>query len=1049
MVASAAVAITLKKGNKKRKIDATRVIFSAYQCFRFDGCYEETVCLKALALHLLQQSGLAIWGAGSLSTALFEINPALASHIEAVIADAEASLAVSGISVIKPGDLQDYSNIRTVFLAETRAFSRMQMRASLPDSVEIIDPDVLTTIAPNGIPSWAWTPIVNNIYPIDIPEIHFEGDQDMILIDCPARNLSLMPNGLGYVHNVLKKTPIKFQTFDLDIVTYHRFHMHRLFDEGGIITLPSGRQFPTDPWQAEHYDWWQDGEVTAYFSPIIEEASMAVIKAHPKMLGLSIHQCNESYSRELVKRVKKVLPDITIIVGGFSCYNPELGIPEVFPEADYMCIGECELTVAPLVESLANGEQPKNMPGILSRYDDPDWVYIPGPMPHNLDQIDFPKYEWFDIDIYRNYNGYQLTPIIASRGCRWSRCTFCAERFFWRIRSAKNFVDELEWFVDQGCTVYMFNESDLNGMPERVLEICDEIIRQDLHVKLTGQLRIHKKSNRDFFQKLSKAGFVALRFGIDAFSKNTLRLQKKGYTVDIVRQNMKDCWEAGIFTEVNWVIGVPGETEEDVEEGIALMLEIRDYIGRLANINPLILVNGGVYWLSPEDYKIKFLEPKEELYEKYPRAIPADKWYSEEPYIDAQVRKNMFEHIVISLHDAEFPVGEWAQRIIDDVKSGRDKARTGESGGSDASGTYAEALPSMIRSVSSYNIFHYKEDYYALPNALGNVDFSREDIGKINGVISAGAEDDLIAKIEEAEQWADTRGQYDTQRTQRKSGTYMRAGSFLGEKYPENVPIKPSIIQYRANYFAVENEAVASAFEQGGVKNYLSGKAIDKATAAPTFSNTTRLRRMANKLPPSIRRSLVRGRNVAKQAEVSIRRLATNQATPENEVVSWGDFQIIHVVSKEAAPQEQGVFGNYNLIEFDGMYYAIPFGCPVDWQGDNISTIPGVLTGNRPKGIIERIRVNMDMKAPTHNESVDHVDSAEVATSVPRLISSMNGYNLIAFEGWFYGISQSLGNIDLTEVDVMEMDGVIRDVSQDVVEGEILELTDEKKSATA
>ena len=616
------------------------------------------------------------------------------------------------------------------------------------------------------------------------------------------------------------------------------------------------------------------------------------------------------------------------------------------------------------------------MPGILSRYDDSDWSYIPGPMPHNLDHIEFPKYEWFDLDVYRNFNGYQLTPIIASRGCRWSRCTFCAERFFWRIRSAKNFVDELEWFIDQGCTVYMFNESDLNGMPERVLEICDEILRRDLHVKLTGQLRMHKKCDRDFFQKLSKAGFVSLRFGIDAFSKNTLKLQKKGYTVDTIRQNMKDCWEAGIFTEVNWVIGVPGETEEDVEEGIALMLEIRDYVGRLANINPLILVNGGVYWLEPENYNIKFQEPKEELYKKHPRFIPADKWHSEEPYIDAQVRKNMFEHIVISLHDAGFPIGAWAQRIIDDVKSGRDKARTGEGGGDDASGTYAEALPQMIRSISSYKMFHFEGDYYALPHALEDVDFSNEHISNISGVIRAESEGALVNKVEEAEQWADSRGQYDSQRTQRESGTYMRAGSLLGEKETEDVPVKPEIILYQSQFFAVEDGVAA-------------------------------------------------------------------QPAPVNEAVQWGEFQILHVVSKGAAPVEHGAFGDYNLIEFDGMYYAIPFGCPVDWQEDNISAIQGVLVGDRPKEIIERIRASIDFGAQADNERVDHTHSDEVIDSSPRLISSIDGYNIIFFEGWFYGISQSLGDIDLTEVDVMEMDGVIRDVSQDAVESEIYELSEE------
>jgi hypothetical protein len=262
---------------------------------------------------------------------------------------------------------------------------------------------------------------------------------------------------LGYVHNSLKRSGIAFETFDLDIVTYHHYHVDRLFDEGGTIILPSGREMPTDPWQAENYDLWADPEVLAYFGPIILQAADAIIDAKPKILGLSVQQCNEGFSRLLVNRVKSALPDVVILVGGFSCYNPDIGL-KAFPEADYMCIGEADLTVGPLAKRLVSGERPKDLPGVLSRHDTPGRLFVPAPMPHNLDRLDFPRYEWFDLNVYRNFNGYQLVPIIASRGCRWSRCTFCAERFYWRIRSARNFVDELAWLADQGCTLFMFND---------------------------------------------------------------------------------------------------------------------------------------------------------------------------------------------------------------------------------------------------------------------------------------------------------------------------------------------------------------------------------------------------------------------------------------------------------------------------------------------------------------------------------------------------------------------------------------------------------------
>lgn len=514
--------------------------------------------------------------------------------------------------------------------------------------------------------------------------------------------------------------------------------------------------------------------------------------------ALSVQQCNESFSRRLINLVREGLPDIVVLVGGFSCYNSDIGL-KGFPEADYMCIGESDLTVGPLVEALVRGEQPKNVAGVVSRFDDPTVPFIPAPMPHNLSAIEPPKYEWVDINLYRNFNGYQLVPIIASRGCRWSRCTFCAERFYWRIRDPKEFADEIEWLTSQGCTLYMFNESDLNGMPEKVLEICDEIIKRKLNVKLTGQLRIHKKSDRAYFQKLRQAGFVALRFGVDAFSENTLRLQKKGYTTDMISQNLRDCWEAGIFTEVNWVIGVPGETDADVEEGIELILKNRDYIGRLANINPLILVNGGVYWLDPEGHNIVFRKPKQELYASNPRVVPADMWYSTDPFIDAQVRKERFEKIVLALHDAGFPVGAWAARVIEDVKYARDRNRAGGTRSSASmerpSATDQEAtapsqsntslvggeLPRLVRELKTHNVVFYKGIYYALPKGMGEVDLTKDDVSGKPGVVIDSDENAILAELDLVAQWADSRGHFDTQEQQKAQGTYMRVASALGE----------------------------------------------------------------------------------------------------------------------------------------------------------------------------------------------------------------------------------------------------------------------------
>lgn len=661
--------------DRSAKLEGQRVRFSAYRCLepRDEAARR---CLAAIGEFLLEQPNLACF-AGPLLARVLEETPGLRGHLRAVVSDPRIGPAPAGCQTGGPEQIPP--EVQTVFLAATRSRTRARMRQWLPALPErrIIDADVLMAIASDLIPARAWIGKArDSIYPIEIPEIEFQSGLDLLLVDCPARNLGLMPNGLGYVHNALRDYDLRTQTCDLDIILYHRFHEFRLLDAGEQIRLASGRVLPADPWQAEHYDLWEDESLVDYFQAEMNEIIEKIVAARPKVLGLSIHACNEKFSQRVVRGVKSHCPDMVILVGGFSCYNADIGL-RAFPDADIMCVGEADLTVADLVDRLAKGERPANVPGVLSRWDRPEVPFVPGPMPHNLDRLDFPTYDWFSLDLYRNHNGYQLTPILASRGCRWSRCTFCAERFYWRIRSPENFVDELEWLVGQGCHLFMFNESDLNGMPDRLLEICEEIRSRQLKVRLTGQLRIHKEGTRAYYDALRAAGFVALRFGVDAFSSHALRLQKKGYTIETVRQNLKDCWEAGIYTEINWVIGVPGETEEDIDEAIENILSLKEHIGRLANINPLILTNGSVYWLEPEAHGIEFREPRETLLVKYPRAIPAHLWYSRDPYIDEKVRKRWFERIVCRLADGGFPLGPWAEKIVEVVRANRDRERCG------------------------------------------------------------------------------------------------------------------------------------------------------------------------------------------------------------------------------------------------------------------------------------------------------------------------------------------------------------------------------------
>ena len=126
------------------------------------------------------------------------------------------------------------------------------------------------------------------------------------------------------------------------------------------------------------------------------------------------------------------------MVGGYDCVYAHVG-PVLFPDFDYMVIFEGELTIGPLVSALARGQRPKDVPGILSRFDSPGRVWESAPLLADLDSVDYPRYQWADnMVLYQTYDRKHLVPITASRGCKWGRCRFCGERFPFRNRTGED-----------------------------------------------------------------------------------------------------------------------------------------------------------------------------------------------------------------------------------------------------------------------------------------------------------------------------------------------------------------------------------------------------------------------------------------------------------------------------------------------------------------------------------------------------------------------------------------------------------------------------------
>ena len=97
----------------------------------------------------------------------------------------------------------------------------------------------------------------------------------------------------------------------------------------------------------------------------------------------------------------------------------------------------------------------------------------------------------------------------------------------------------------------------------------------------------------------------------------------------------------------------------------------------------------------------------------HPRYVPADLWYSTEPYIDAEVRKAYFTRIVEQLQADDFPIGSWADKVISDVvedKEGYERT--------DLEADAERLQKKFVKDVDGYDVFTYDLDVYAVLRAL-------------------------------------------------------------------------------------------------------------------------------------------------------------------------------------------------------------------------------------------------------------------------------------------------------------------------------------------
>jgi hopanoid biosynthesis associated radical SAM protein HpnJ len=295
-----------------------------------------------------------------------------------------------------------------------------------------------------------------------------------------------------------------------------------------------------------------------------------------------LHTSSPSFPGDVkvAEAMKAQNPGLKIgFVGAKVAVDPE-GSLLASPAIDFVCREEFDFTVAEIAEGRALDE----VQGVTYRDDDGNVRRTPDrPILEDMDKLPYV------VDVYKRdlriedyFIGYLKHPYVSlytGRGCR-SQCTFClwpqtvgGHRY--RTRSVEHVLGEMALipqYFPQVKEVFFDDDTFTDDRPR-----AEEIARGMGKLGLTWSCNAKANVPYETLKVMRDNGLRLLLVGFETGNEQILKNIKKGVKVERARQFAKDCRDLGITIHGTFILGLPGETKETIQQTIQFAKDVNPH----------------------------------------------------------------------------------------------------------------------------------------------------------------------------------------------------------------------------------------------------------------------------------------------------------------------------------------------------------------------------------------------------------------------------------------------------------------------------------------
>lgn len=316
-----------------------------------------------------------------------------------------------------------------------------------------------------------------------------------------------------------------------------------------------------------------------------------ILAEDPKIVGVGVYIWNAVASLQLVSELKRIRPDLTVIVGGPEVSH-ETELQEINRIVDYVITGEADLAFAALCRQLL---VEKRRP-LIRRIDAtlPEFaVRVQGsgvrveagktedisaasglnPEPRTLTTVQLPYTEYTDADLK-----HRVIYVEASRGCPFS-CEFCLSSLDVPVRNVPTeaFLQAMQDLFDRGCRQFKFVDRTFNlnlAIASAILKFFLERYEPGLFVHFEMVPDRLPEGLRALIRQFP-AGALQFEVGIQSFNPDVETLISRRQNHAKLEDNLR--WlraETGVHVHADLIVGLPGEDVASFGRGFDKLIDL-------------------------------------------------------------------------------------------------------------------------------------------------------------------------------------------------------------------------------------------------------------------------------------------------------------------------------------------------------------------------------------------------------------------------------------------------------------------------------------------